>query len=156
MEVLRSWWIDDKGKTLKSHVIWKLLVVSFEPLQNKWTKDHTSESIYQRIMPLLSLTYSLLELHPPLGVVVPVKQLLLFYELGALSISQLSSEVLWLKQIQEMQALWVPTRVQEDMRCSTIRIIGIGVICALTWDTEHSPVSSSTGDSPGSWWTLSL
>jgi hypothetical protein len=48
------------------------------------------------------LTNFLLELHPPLCVVVPVKQLLLLYELGALSIRQLSSKVLRLKQVQEM------------------------------------------------------
>ena len=35
---------------------------------------------------IISLTNFLLELHPPLGVVFPVKQLLLLYELGALSI----------------------------------------------------------------------
>ena len=41
---------------------------------------------------------------------VPVQQLLLLYELGALGVGQLATEGLRLKQLQEMEALWVPKK----------------------------------------------
>lgn len=70
----------------------------------------------------ITLTDFLLELHSSLGVVVPVKQLLLFYELCALSIGQLSSKVLWLKQVQEMQTLRISANntMHTDERCACL------------------------------------
>lgn len=76
------------------------------------------------LLRLLLLSQRLLQPHALPGVVLPVQQLLLINELGALSIDQLLPEVFVLQQLQHVQTVRVPA--------------GQG-------DTE-SPFSSALGD----------
>jgi len=57
---------------------------------------------------------SLLKLHPLLGVVVPVEELLVLYELGVLGVGQLATKLVRLQEVQEMEALWISKRDGED------------------------------------------
>lgn len=60
------------------------------------------------LLRLLLLSQRLLQPHALPGVVLPVQQLLLINELGALSIDQLLPEVLILQQLQHVQTVRVP------------------------------------------------
>jgi len=54
------------------------------------------------------LTEPLVQLHPLLGVEVPVQDLLVLYECAALTAGQLPPELLVLQQVQEVEAVRVP------------------------------------------------
>lgn len=65
--------------------------------------------VWQRLLlRLLLLGQRLLQPRALPGVVLPVQQLLLVDELGALSVDQLLPEVLVLQQLQHVQAMRVP------------------------------------------------
>lgn len=63
---------------------------------------------------LLLLGESLLEARSLAGVVLPVQDLLLIYELGTLGIHQLLPEMLVLQQFQHVQAMRIPGRKSDS------------------------------------------
>lgn len=68
----------------------------------------------RRLLRLLLLSQRLLQPRALAGVMLPVQQLLLINELGALSVDLLLPEVLVLQQLQHVQAVGVPAGGAKD------------------------------------------
>ena len=55
--------------------------------------------------------------------------------------------------VQWLKYIFLKSREWRRLRCAIVIVL---FLYSLTWDTEHIPVSSSTGGSLSSWWILSL
>jgi len=83
--------------------------ISFNPVLPSTASLGGGVSMWRRLLlRQLLLGQSLLQPRAFAGVVLPVQQLLLIDELGALSVDQLLPEVFVLQQLQHVQAVRIP------------------------------------------------